>query len=169
LIHEYLHEKRLKIIKRHLNNGVPDLDLGAGKKHKAEISLDIDAVFKPDVVADVQFLPLRNNTVNSIVCSHLIEHLKDIDRSMREIKRVLKQDGIVFFFLPNDGSILWRLMQPLWTIYYEKAVSKESSPRTHTCTFDYKSFEQLVRKFFEPLEMGKINIGTEIYAICRRY
>lgn len=167
LIHEHLHEKRLKVIKRHLGSRLPDLDLGAGKKPKAEISLDIERESRPNIVADVEHLPIRSGAVNSLICSHVIEHVKDLDRVISELKRILRKGGVAIFFLPDDGSTLWRMLRPFWTIYYEKVVSKQSSPGTHVHSFDYESFRKLVGEFFEPLEVGKINLGMEMYAICK--
>lgn len=168
MIQEYLHEKRMKVIKKYLNV-TADLDIGAGKKPKAGISIDISRDSKPHMVADVRYLPIREESVNSIVCSHVIEHVNDLDMAMNEIKRILNKNGKVVFFLPDDGSRFWKLIRPLWTIYYEKAVSKADSPRTHAHTFNYDSFREFVESIFEPVEVGKMNLGMEIYAICKRH
>lgn len=169
MIQGYLHKKRLRIIKRHLGSGLPDLDLGAGRQPKAKISLDIDGEFRPNVVADVGCLPIRSEAVDSVVCSHVIEHMKDLDRVMIEIKRILRKNGTVIFFLPDDGSTLWRMVRPFWTIYYRKVVSRQNSPATHAHSFDYESLRKLVERFFLPFEVGKINLDMEIYAVCKRY
>ena len=167
MIQEYLHEKRLKVIKTYSSAVLPDLDLGGGKKPKAKISLDIDRKYRPNLVADVVQLPIRSKVINSVVCSHVIEHVKDLNKVMGEIKRILTRHGVVIFFLPDDGSTLWRMLKPFWTIYYEKVVSKESSPETHVHSFDCEGFRKIVEGFFEPLEVGKMNLGMEIYAICK--
>lgn len=167
MIHGYLHKKRLKIIKKHLGDAA-DLDLGAGKSHKGKIALDISTEFDPDIVADVQFLPIRDGAVSSLVSSHVIEHVNDPNKVMDEIRRILKNDGLVIFFLPDDGSKLWRLIKPMWAVYYGLAVSKESTPETHTQSYDHERFEGFIKKFFESVEVGKMNLGMEIYAICQR-
>jgi ubiquinone/menaquinone biosynthesis C-methylase UbiE len=167
VIREYLHKKRLNIVKKHLG-GIADLDLGAGKSPKGEISLDIGKEFDPDIRGDVQFLPIRNESVSSVVCSHVIEHVNDVNKVMDEIRRILKKDGLAVFFLPDDGSKLWRVLKPAWTIYYGMAVSKESTPETHTHSFNYEKFEGFLKEFFDSLEVGKMNLGMEIYAVCKR-
>lgn len=167
MIQEYLHEKRLKIIKKHLGS-VAELDLGSGKRPKGKISLDVYNKFSPEIVADAQFLPIRDESVGSLVCSHLIEHVNDLNKAMVEIRRVIKKNGLAVFFLPDDGSKLWRLINPVWTIYYGVAVSKESTPKTHMRRFEYKNFKEFVDEFFEPVEVGKINFGMEMYAVCKR-
>jgi len=157
----------MKIVKVCLGSNVPDLDLGAGKKPKASIAIDIDRELKPHIVADAQHLPIKNNVLNSVVCSHIIEHLIDVNLALSEMKRVLSKNGVAVFFLPDDGSKLWRIIKPLWSIYYQKFVIKHSSPESHVHSFDYDTFKGFVGKFFESCEVGKINLGMEIYAVCK--
>jgi hypothetical protein len=57
------------------------------------------------------------------------------------------------------------MIKSLWTFYYEKAVSKQSSPKTHGHHFSCEEFK-FVRKFFD--EVVKINLGMEIYVVRRR-
>lgn len=164
---QYLNKKRTGIIEKFLGCKLADLDLGAGKSTKATLSLDINRDFKPDIVADVQCLPIKSEIVKSVVCSHVIEHIGDAKEAMAEMKRVLMKDGVAVFFLPDDGSVLWRMMKPIWTVYYERAVSKQDSPRAHVNTFNYESFQEFLRTVFEHIETGKMNFGMEIYAACK--
>ena len=144
------------------------MDLGAGKKSKAKVSLDINREFRPDIVADVQYLPFRNAAVDSLVCSHVIEHTSDPVKTLREIRRILRRSGKAAFFLPDDESKLWRMIRPFWSRYYKKAVSKENSPETHLQSFDYEDFKRLLESVFEFVKVAKMNFGMEIYAICER-
>jgi SAM-dependent methyltransferase len=93
--------------------------------------------------------------------------VEDLNRATDEMKRILRKDGIAIFFLPNDGSILWRILRPFWTIYYETVVSRQDSPKSHVHSFDLERFGKTFGNFFELLEVGKINLGMEIYAICK--
>jgi len=86
---------------------------------------------------------------------------------MNEIKRVMKSDGLAVFFLPDDESKLWRLIKPIWNVYYGLAVSKKSTPETHVHSFNYEKFEFLVKEFFEYAALGRMNLGMELYAICK--
>jgi len=164
---QYLNKKRTGIIEKFLGCKLADLDLGAGKSTKASISVDINKEFRPDIVADVQCLPIRHETFDSVICSHVIEHVEDLNRAIDEMKRVLRKNGIAIFFLPDDGSMLWRILRPFWTIYYETAVSRQDSPKSHVHSFDLERFGKTFGKSFELLEVGKINFGMEIYAICK--
>jgi ubiquinone/menaquinone biosynthesis C-methylase UbiE len=155
----------MRIISEYLGN-LPDVDLGAGKKPKAKISLDINGEFKPNIVADVQHLPLRSVAFDSVVCSHVLEHTADPSVALDEIRRVLRRNGRVAFFLPDDKSKRWRMLRPFWSRYYEHAVSKENSPETHLQSFDYENFKNLLERFFKLIKVDKINFGMELYAIC---
>jgi ubiquinone/menaquinone biosynthesis C-methylase UbiE len=158
----------MNIIDRYREDGHLDLDVGAGKSPKASISLDIYPFLRPLIVGDLRRLPIRSDVLGSIVCSHVLEHVEDSDIVLREFMRVLKKDGLVFLFLPDDESTLWRILEPIWTRYYEAFVSKESSPRDHAVSFDLNRFTNLVSQFFRVLEMGKINFGMELYAVCKK-
>ena len=54
-----------------------------------------------------EFLPLRNNTFDLIVCSELIEHLDIPDNGVKEIARVLNFSGNAILTLPNLFSYYW--------------------------------------------------------------
>jgi ubiquinone/menaquinone biosynthesis C-methylase UbiE len=167
LIAEYLHEKRMKIIAQYLVE-MPDVDLGAGKRSKARISLDINKEFRPEIVADIQYLPFKNASVGSIVCSHVIEHTANPSKVLMEMKRILRKRGKVVFFLPDEKSKLWRIIKPLWSYYYETLVLKGNSPENHKHSFNYENFRSFLRRFFEPVVVAKTNLGMEIYAVCER-
>ncbi len=168
MIHEYLHKRRLEIMKYHLGDEIADVDVGAGKSFKGRLSLDINADNAPDIVADLHHLPIKSSAASSIVYSHVIEHATDANIAASEARRILKQDGTAIFFLPDDGSKMWRLVEPLWTIYYKKFVSNEDSPESHNQSFTRTSFREFLDNYFPNPIVKKISLGMEIYAICRR-
>jgi len=49
-----------------------------------------------------------------------------------------------------------------------RAVSKADSPKTHVHAFNPQSFREFAENFFKPVKVAKMNLGMEIYAICRR-
>ena len=83
------------------------IDLGCGRKKK-EGRIAIDKVDLPhvDIVADIEeglpFLP--NNSVNEIHCKSVLEHIDNFEYLMREILRVLKQDGKAHIFVPHFSN-----------------------------------------------------------------
>jgi SAM-dependent methyltransferase len=168
LIHEYFHGKRMKVLGKYIGEKA-DLDLGAGKKSKGRITVDILPRLRPDVVAEITHIPLRDGCVKSVVSSHVIEHVENPAAAMTEVRRVLAEDGWAFFFLPDDSSRVWRIIEPIWAAYYGRFVIKEASPESHLSSFSFKSFSDLVgNNFGQVVKVGKLNFGMEIYAVCRK-
>lgn len=50
-------------------------------------------------------IPYNDKYFDKILCSEVIEHVLDPDPLLREMKRVLKDDGILSFSIPNENLI----------------------------------------------------------------
>lgn len=57
-----------------------------------------------DVHADICALPFDNNQYDMIICNHVLEHIPDDLRAMREIYRVLKPGGLAILQVPYQGN-----------------------------------------------------------------
>ena len=53
-------------------------------------------------VGDGEKIPLEDNSVDVVITFETIEHVKDYKKFIKEIKRVLKKDGIAIISTPND-------------------------------------------------------------------
>lgn len=66
--------------------------------------LNLDMVTSPNVYADVTQTPLKEQSVDCILCTEVLEHLRDPQACVDEIHRLLRDDGLVFastpFFYP---------------------------------------------------------------------
>jgi SAM-dependent methyltransferase len=82
-------------------NGIT-LDLGCGYKRISEkisslggkvFTLDRERKFRPDILADVKHLPIKNKSVDFVVTDGLLEHFNDDDliRVLKEEERVFKR------------------------------------------------------------------------------
>lgn len=91
------------------------LDIGCGKGEKMDylarinttknvIGIDIEKEIlkygQHRICGDAQYLPFKSNIFDSVICSEVLEHLPCPERCIKEIKRVLKKGGIVFFSTP---------------------------------------------------------------------
>ncbi len=66
---------------------------------------DIDAQddrFAPDFVSDLRFSALLDESVDWVFCSHVLEHIPDLDLCLDEIFRVLKPGGIAWLQVPFE-------------------------------------------------------------------
>ncbi|HJP96896.1 MAG TPA: class I SAM-dependent methyltransferase [Candidatus Saccharimonadales bacterium] len=54
------------------------------------------------VLGDGTSIPLEDNSVEVVVSFETIEHIEDYETFMKEVKRVLKDDGLFILSTPND-------------------------------------------------------------------
>jgi hypothetical protein len=57
-----------------------------------------------DVKADICNLPFEDNTYDVIFCNHVLEHIPDDTKAIKELFRVLKPGGMGIFQIPQDLS-----------------------------------------------------------------
>ena len=55
-----------------------------------------------DVKADICNLPFDDNSYDIIFCNHVLEHIPDDTKAMKELFRVLKPGGMGVFQIPQD-------------------------------------------------------------------
>jgi SAM-dependent methyltransferase len=84
------------------------LDVGCGKAKIDPLAIGIDR--HPRSVADIIWdlddfpWPLEDNSFDRIYMSHIIEHVRDVNRTMAEIYRVCKPDAEVNIITPHFSS-----------------------------------------------------------------
>ena len=88
------------------------LDLG-GKREKKRGSfqppeyqahawwyLNLDLSTHPNLFADVTKTPIKTASVDCLICTEVLEHLKDPQACVNEMYRLLRDDGLVFASTP---------------------------------------------------------------------
>ena len=55
-----------------------------------------------DVKMDVHDIPFEENTFDIVICNHVLEHVDDADKVMKEFYRVMKSGGWGIFQVPID-------------------------------------------------------------------
>ncbi len=110
------------------------LEIGAGSGFQAKVlsehGFQVEAVdiqksqyeFYPVKLYNGQNLPYQDRSFDIVFSSHALEHIRDIQRSLREIKRVLKDDGLAIHILATPYWLFWtnltvilKLWRPMWT------------------------------------------------------
>lgn len=84
------------------------LDLGCGKaKAAGAVGVDVRSGPGVDIVHDLNRLPwpLQDDRFETVVCSHVLEHLAELPAVMREIHRVSKAGARVKIRTPHFSSL----------------------------------------------------------------
>jgi SAM-dependent methyltransferase len=58
------------------------------------------AYYSKPIKTDLTELPFTKNSFDIVICNHVLEHIPEDIQAMKEIFRVLKQDGISFLQVP---------------------------------------------------------------------
>lgn len=74
------------------------LDVGSGgssydRFFPNRLTVDIDPKRKPEIVADAQNLPFKDDEFSFILCTEMLEHVKDPFKVEKEFYRILKKGG----------------------------------------------------------------------------
>jgi SAM-dependent methyltransferase len=70
-----------------------------------ETALEYDAAIRPDATWDGKVMPFEPNSFNCAFGTEVLEHCPDPEIVLKEVHRVLKKDGLLFFTVP----FLWNL------------------------------------------------------------
>lgn len=105
--------REVKWCSRLLKSGLV-LNLGCGSYdryrqflERAGRVLNIDLKISPivDVIGDAHALPLKDNSIDSILCTQVFEHLLYPHIAIVEIARVLKPGGIAIISVPQTNEL----------------------------------------------------------------
>jgi SAM-dependent methyltransferase len=74
------------------------LDIGAGGSSYSRyfpnrLTIDIDPARKPDIVGDAHALPFPDDSYSFVLCTEVLEHLRDPRTAIAEMRRVLEPGG----------------------------------------------------------------------------
>ncbi len=117
------------------------------------IGVDLDNRRNIDIKMDVAATPIQSNTFDAIICIHVLEHVKDDRKAMREFFRVLKPGGWALISSPI------RLDQK--TVEDPTITSREErkrvfGERSHYRYYGYDMFERLEESGFKVrLDLGQ--------------
>lgn len=88
-------------------NKLVQIDLGCSRnKAKGYIGIDIDVDSDADIVADINKsgIPLKESSVDTLISKHLLEHMEDPIRFLKEVYRILKDGGQINIEVPHFSS-----------------------------------------------------------------
>lgn len=151
------------------------LDVGCGSDPKGDINIDIknhknlmlDRIF---VLADAHNIPFKDKVFSVTVAFHVIEHLKNPLKALKEMARVT--EGKVILRTPSEMTVNIHTKEHLfkWGPYTLANLLKLVFPVVETgytsrqWIREYK-FARFIHAWVHVL-LGKMGFSSEIYAIC---
>ena len=109
------------------------LNLGSGNDYKdGWVNLDYNSLYKTDVNHDlVRFpYPFKKDEFDYIYCSHVLEHVGDLFRVLRELERIVKKNGVLHIRVPHFSN------------------GNGYNDLSHKRTFGWFTFNQLVNGYY---------------------
>lgn len=87
------------------------LNLGCGPvkiKTPGMVNVDNEALFKPDKEVNLEKFPWpwKTESVDSIIASHILEHMPEWQRFLKECVRILKPGGKLLIAVPHYHDIV---------------------------------------------------------------
>jgi predicted SAM-dependent methyltransferase len=120
------------------------------------IGVDRVKLLGVDIVADItQGLPFEDETVEEIICIHVLEHIRDLEFVMKEFHRILKAGGVLRVWVPHcfsPGAFGDSTHVRFFT--YETLLNFDAShPSSYYYNFHFKCVKnrmQLLRRWYKP-------------------
>lgn len=139
--YDYLHlNKLVSVLRNRINKHLEGkkkliiLDIGCGTKPyyplfkkyaKKYIGLDMVKEKTVDVIGSIDKIPFPDNSFDVCLCTQVLEHVPDPPKSIQEIYRVLKKDGLIFLsthgiWEKHDSCDYWRFTDESLKMLFDK-------------------------------------------------
>jgi SAM-dependent methyltransferase len=104
------------------------LDIGAKSAQCTFHTLDIEARYNPDVIAELDELGkvVPEGSYDAILCTEVLEHTRNPSVAVEEMRKALKPGGVLLasspFIIPYhpDPSDYWRMTAEGWAVLKER-------------------------------------------------
>ena len=89
-------------LSKHFKMGI-GCDIDHDAIHSASVTESNNALF---AVADALNMPFKDQSIDVIICNHVYEHVPDSNKMVKEIYRILKDDGFCYFAAANKYMLI---------------------------------------------------------------
>lgn len=115
------------------------------------------------IVSDAHRIPFQNESFGVVICTEVLEHVVEPEKVIKEIKRVLKKNGVAIIEM-DTGNILFRIAWYWWTSL-RRGVWKDA----HIHTFNTKKLESVIIKSgFSIQKKQFFNYSMAIAFLCKK-
>jgi len=102
------------------------------------------------ICGDVRSTPFSSNYFDKVICPEIIEHVISPEKLLREIRRLLKDDGFAVMTVPINQKLKTTLIEvpkeDLAHMTYQEIKDKHDVVDDHLHSFSEESFTQLLKQ-----------------------
>jgi ubiquinone/menaquinone biosynthesis C-methylase UbiE len=152
------------------------LDLGCGSSKILEAfpqAIGMDVAFNklryrrrlinPLVNGDILAVPFKNHSFDELICSSVIEHVKDDKHIFKEFNRILKPGGILILGTPDYAKVLWNIIEKLYKHFHPSGYADE-----HITHYTFKGLHEKLQKYGFELVIYRYICGSEFIVKARK-
>lgn len=119
-----------------------------------------NVTFKSDI-QDMNMV--ADDSYDVVICSHVLEHVKDDDKAMAEMKRIVKPDGMVVFLVPIE--LEREEIDEAWGLSEEENW-RRFGQNDHCRAYSKNGLIKRLEKHFFVRQLGKNYFGEEVFNAC---
>lgn len=177
-LQKYWQRRRFKVITNWLKScDGYILDIGCGSsmiiQHLFKVSKPIALDFNKDrirylhnkfsnklmVIGDAIFLPFKENSINTVVLSNVIEHIKvPGEKIIIQIKKILKHKGCFILATPDFDTFFWNFIEKI----YDFVKFGRSYKKFHVMKYSSRTIKNLMKENGFSIEDYKTILSAEI-------
>jgi len=103
-----------------------------------------DELFYEVIKAQAEKLPFENKSFDVVFCSHVLEHVESEIESLREMSRVMKDDGLLIIGMPTSTMVWINFVSQLLLTTHMRIVNCFMKPFINT------GYGRFIHIFFPP-------------------
>jgi SAM-dependent methyltransferase len=132
-----------------------------GTRTKRYVAVDLQMTPLVNVGAAAEALPFRDAQFDFVICTQVFEYLPDPGQAVAEIKRVLRQGGVLFLsapsvFLRDHDKEYWRFLPESLRYLLREFETVEVIPEGNSLTGFFRTCNVFLMAFFRPRILGPV-------------
>ena len=184
VLNDYKNIKTSKILDIGTGSGVIAHEIGKISKNVYSVDVIDERVIKNNFMFKKiknEKLPFKNNEFDIVISNHVMAHVKNDELHLKEIKRLLKGDGVAYLSMlnrlwplePNFGLLFLSWLPKKFADFYVRFMGKGTYYNVNPLT--YNNFIKKINKYFTYEDMTikvirqKTQMPNTIYNLIKIY